>query len=156
MEMLKQNIEENAPELVLSKMKDQQGASGKKLELMLIDLQVKIDEVRNNLKNMMHDVNDAVFEVCEKFGQVSGDSTSEVKFSAIFDFGKMEELAEIEKMMALGLIDLDEAKKRMGIETEKEKEEKVLKSMQKNEEKTETNESWFTKMKNMILNFFKK
>lgn len=124
LDKIQQNIEQNLPELLLTKLADKD-TSGYALNMMLLGLQTKITGARENIQRELRKVNEDIYKVLVTWGRLpsSSENYTEIKFDEVFDFMKTEKLAEVKQELDMGLITEDIARQKLGIEwsgTEKE------------------------------------
>lgn len=124
LDKIQQNIEQNLPELLLTKLADKD-ASGYALNMMLLGLQTKIEGARENIQRELRKINKDIYNVLVTWGKLtsSAENFTEIKFDEVFDFMKTERLAEVKQELDMGLITEEIARQKLGIEwsgTEKE------------------------------------
>lgn len=117
LDKIQQNIEQNLPELLLTKLADKD-ASGYALNMMLLGLQTKIEGARENIQRELRKINKDIYKVLVTWGKLpsSAENFTEIKFDEVFDFMKSEKLAEVKQELEMGLITEDIARQKLGIE----------------------------------------
>lgn len=114
---VEKNIKENLPELSLADVKAT-NTSGYALSLMLYDLIAKIEEVRENLAGELQRMNGHIYQVLVSWGTIpnSTENYTEIAFDEVFDFSRADRLAEVKSELDMGLITVEVARQRAGIE----------------------------------------
>lgn len=149
LDIIQENIEQNLPELLLTKIADK-NASGYALNMMLLGLKTKIEGARENIRRELRLLNRDIFTVLVRWGKLSPttENYADVVFDEVFDFMRTEKINEVEKELNMGLITEDIARQKLGIEWSG-----MENTNQKEDKKSETGEqqSLFQK----IIKFFK-
>ncbi|QAT39528.1 hypothetical protein [Clostridium sp. JN-9] len=117
LDKIQQNIEQNLPELLLTKIVDK-NLSGKALTMLLLGLITKIEGARENIKRELGVVNTDIYKVLVSWGKIpqGTENFCEIKFDEVFDFARADLIAEVNQELSMGLITTNIARQKLGID----------------------------------------